>query len=132
MATLKTVMSNDVDDVFLDTDEHGESVTLYKFGDLDQAVSLTANVDEAHLEGSREVEGDGVYPYRENNVVRESIVIGVPAATAVQDPQGRRPDVFVWDSKQWTAMRVMGRDGGMKDVLCALTQREWTQQPKRM
>jgi len=134
MATLKSVMSDDVDDVFLDTDEHGHALTLYKGGDPNcTPVSLTGNVDEAHLEGSREVQGDGIYPYRpEGNVQRESIIFSIKSSIAIADHQSRRPDVIKWDGKYWTVMRVTGRDADMMDVLCARTTREWTQTPRSM
>lgn len=131
MATLKSVKADDVDDVFLDTDELADAdLTLYKQGDQHQTVTFDGIVNEDQLEGTREVQGDGVYKYRgDGNIQRESISIRCKASVPFQAHQGRRPDLVRARGELWTVMMVIGRDDNFQTVLCARMDRNWTVRP---
>ena len=117
--TLASIITNDADDVFLNTDEFAETVTFYPGGDPSKSSSLTAIVVWDDLEGTRESHGDGVTLERDQGTaVRQSVKVECAATVDVSDT--RRPnDLFkLADSTMVVVKRILGKDGGMQTVLC--------------
>lgn len=133
MATLKSQMLADVSGVFLNTDEHAETVTLYPAGAAGPASEISVIVTQDALYGTNETVGDG-WTLNDSNgySIRESIIIEASADAGFQDEQDpRTPDVIVLaDGSVYAAKRILGRDNGAVSVLCVRMQKQLTRYEK--
>lgn len=126
--TLKTQMTADAaaGGVFLPLDDDGnpsdfnELVWFYPQWSENDKEQVNAVVVNDHLEGTREVHGDGVVFERPEDVaLRESIVIECPASVNVRTEQTKEnPDGFKVGDVMYVVKRITGRDDEMQSVLC--------------
>tara|TARA_R100000808_G_scaffold24931_1_gene59488 strand:- start:17024 stop:17500 length:477 start_codon:yes stop_codon:yes gene_type:complete len=128
MATLKSLLSSDILDVFLPTDSDGnaeefnEQIEIFPKGQQAKKVTTQAIVQEDALEGSREARGDGItHNTSQGRSIRESIVVSIPQ-TAISNirirPSKSDPDLIkIADGSVYAVKRILGRDAGMFDVL---------------
>lgn len=104
-----------------DPTEFAESVEFWPKGVEDDKTTIkTAFVFSDNEEGSREVQGDGRVLYNQDGAaLRHTIMIEVPAATAVRDVQPlQKPDQFKWNDKLYNVKRITGRDDQSMTVVC--------------
>jgi hypothetical protein len=117
--TLKGLINDDVDTVFLNSDEFAETVTFYPGGASASHSHVLAVVIWDELEGTRESHGDGVTLERDQGTaVRQSVKLEMSVDVAVDDT--RRPaDLFkLADGTMVAVKRIIGKDNGMQTVLC--------------
>lgn len=104
----------------------GFNAIVYFFprGERGAKQEVPAIVDYDHLEGSREAHGDGVVLDRaEGLMVRESVVLEIPASVAVATDQlPESPDLFKIgtgeDAELYAVKRILAKDEYLQSVLC--------------
>lgn len=126
--TLKELMAADAlpGGVFLPLDDDdlpsdfNELVWFYPEWSEGNKVQINAVVVYDHLEGTREVHGDGVvFERSDDRSLRESIIIECQSSVAVRTEQTKdNPDGFRVGEVMYVAKRILGKDADMQSVLC--------------
>jgi len=140
--TLKELMTADAapGGVFLPLDDadnpsdFNELVWFYPQWSEAHKVQINAVVVHDHLEGTREVHGDGVVFQRPEDLsLRESIIIECQASVGVRTLQTtENPDGFKVGTTMYVVKRILGKDDDMQSVLCILRQPDKVRSRRKM
>jgi hypothetical protein len=126
VGTLHDLIIDDVDDVFLQTDDFAEAVIRYPLGNPAAAEQITGIFIEDREPGSNEVDGDGVVPEGPRGErIRNSGKLYVKADTPVDDR-----DRYFINSVVWSVKRSVSTDEGMRELLLVSTQKIGTKKSR--
>lgn len=117
--TLEEIMNDDVETVFLNTDEFAKEIDWLPLHNEANRTTILGVFIQDRLEGTREVMGDGVVLHlEEGQRIRESGTLETSSEYSFNAPIGdgsRLQDAFEIDGEKWLLKRIMGRDkGGMQ------------------
>lgn len=113
MSDFQDLLAADRDAVFLNLDEFAISVTHLPLGNTSGESTVIAVVEQEKLQGTNEIDGDGVRPDTHKGTrIRESTVIQITAELAIDDR-----DRFIIAGKNVGVKRVLATDGVMQRVL---------------
>jgi hypothetical protein len=109
--------------VFFSQDGNGfeETITHYPAGDLTSPASVLAIIDLGAEDTGGAGGGEGLQFDNENGVkLRHNAVLSLPVSVAVTESSGRAAageSQFDFYGYRWRTLRIIGRDGGIQDVL---------------
>lgn len=132
--TLRDLMSSDVTDVFLVTDDFAEDIIRYPKSVVADAETITVVVDGGRLEGTREVSGDGRQLHQlEGTKLRDSLLLEMPRSQEINYPDGMGHgfDQFLIDGKIYNAKRDTSEDKFMQTVLVVRPQTSTTRKTQQ-
>jgi hypothetical protein len=124
MSEFTDMLKADRDEIFLNLEEFGETITHAPYGG--QETPITAIVVEDKLIGTNEVDGDGVTPEsRQGARIRNSSQLALSADIAVDDR-----DWFVIRGQRVALRRPLSSDGVMRILLIDYVQPIDTRRPR--
>jgi hypothetical protein len=109
--------------VFFQGSGHGfdETATHYPAGDLSAGQSVVAVVDRDLEDAGGIGEGEGArFDTRQGVKLRRTAVVALPISVTITETSGTgtaKPSLLDYGGYRWRAVRILGRDVAMQDVL---------------
>jgi len=126
MSVFSDLLDSDRNAVFLNADEFAESVDHLPKGSMAAKATVLAVFSEDKLQGSNEVDGDGVTPEsRMGSRIRMSAMLALSSAVSIDDR-----DQFIIRGQRWYVRRVVNSDGVMQTLLINRVDKISTRTPR--